>query len=301
MKHKVAKSVLTLGPLYFHWSPEKRRDFYFRVADEAPVDVVYVGEVVCSKREPFFEDHIPDVMERLKAAGKTVVVSTLALITLERESKAIRECAEAGLVIEANDVSGVHALGGKPFIVGPFINVFNEGARDFLIRKGATRIVLPVELTEAAIGTLAGKVETEVQVFGRQPLSVSMRCYHARSHGLHKDNCQFACGLDPDGLPADTIDGQKLLTVNGTQTMSHGYVVLLRGLANLRKQGVTHFRLSPQDVDMVAVARLYRDVLDGKIGAGEAEDLLRKQTGDVPFVNGYVHGCEGLAWVAREG
>ena len=45
---------LTLGPALFNWSPEKWRDFYFQIADEAPVDVVYVGEVVCSKRSPFF-------------------------------------------------------------------------------------------------------------------------------------------------------------------------------------------------------------------------------------------------------
>ena len=297
MKHK--EPCLTLGPLYFHWPAEKRRDFYFRIADEAPVDVVYVGEVVCSKREPFFESFVPEIVARLEASGKKVVHSTLALITLPREAQAIGEAAASGALIEANDVSGIHALKGKPFVVGPFINVFNEGARDFLIRSGAVRIVLPVELTENAIKTLAGKVETEVQVFGRQPLSVSMRCYHARSHGLHKDNCQFACGLDPDGLPTDTIDGQKLLTVNGTQTMSHGYVVLLRELAAMREAGVTHFRLVPQNVDMVAVVRLYKEVLDGKTEAAAAEATLKEFVPDVPFINGYYHGQEGMVWTDR--
>lgn len=298
MQHTKPTPSLTLGPLYFHWSAEKRRDFYFRVADEAAVDVVYVGEAVCSKREPFFEEYLPEVVDRLKAAEKQVVVSTLALITGKREVDAIKSLGESGFIIEANDVSGIHALGGKPFVVGPFINVFNEGARDFLIGKGAKRIVLPVELTAEAIGVLTDKkVETEILVFGRQPLSVSMRCYHARSHGLHKDNCQFACGLDPDGLPVDTIDGQRLLTVNGTQTMSHGYVVLLRQLADLRRGGVTHFRLSPQNVDMPRVVEIYRDVMDEKLAPIEAEARLKRLTSDVPYINGYVNGREGLAWV----
>ena len=48
---------LTLGPLLFHWPAHKRRDFYLRIADEAPIDTVYLGEVVCSKREPFFEPY----------------------------------------------------------------------------------------------------------------------------------------------------------------------------------------------------------------------------------------------------
>jgi len=65
-------STLTLGPLFFHWKPERRRDFYFRIADEAPVDCVYLGEVVCSKREPFFKDDMPAIAERLRAAGKQV-------------------------------------------------------------------------------------------------------------------------------------------------------------------------------------------------------------------------------------
>jgi len=143
-------------------------------------------------------------------------------------------------------------------------------------------------------------VETEVMVFGRQPLSVAMRCYHARSHGLNKDCCQFVCGFDADGLPADTLDGQKLLIVNGSQTLSHGYAVYLRELQLLQKMGVSHFRLSPQAVDMVKVAALYRRVLKGKITPNEAIAELKKLTLPVPFVNGFLHAREGLAWVEAE-
>ena len=41
---------LTMGPLLFHWAPDRIRDFYSRIADEAPVERVYLGEVVCGKR-----------------------------------------------------------------------------------------------------------------------------------------------------------------------------------------------------------------------------------------------------------
>ena len=293
-------SRLTLGPLFFHWPASIRRDFYFRIADEAVVDCVYLGEVVCSKREPFFEEFLPVVVDRLRAAGKEVVLSTLALITSKREMDAVKANIESGLLIEANDVACLQALQGSPHVIGPFINVFNEGARDFFIRNNAKRIVLPVEIPGTSIGIVAGKgnaVETEVMVFGRQPLSVAMRCYHARSHGLNKDSCQFVCSLDADGLPADTLDGQPILTVNGTQTMSHGYVVLLDELAQLRKMGVSLFRLSPQNIDMVQVARLYRDVLDDKCAPDEGVAKLKALTSSVPFVNGFMHAREGLAWV----
>jgi collagenase-like PrtC family protease len=296
---KKRASRLTLGPLFFHWPAEKRRDFYFRIADEAAFDCVYLGEVVCSKRESFFEEFLPVVADRLRAAGKEVIVSTLALVTSERERRAIESHAAAGGLIEANDVACLQALQKSAHIIGPFINVFNEGARDFLVRNNAARIVLPVETPAHSIGVIAKKknVEIEVMVFGRQPLAVAMRCYHARAHGLTKDSCQFVCSLNADGLPVDTLDGQRILTINGTQTMAHGYVVLLNELAQLQKMSISHFRLSPQNVDMVGVARVYRSVLDKNIVPEEAMLQLKTLTRGVPFVNGFFHAREGLAWV----
>lgn len=295
------KSRLTLGPLFFNWPADKRRDFYKRIADETDIDVVYLGEVVCSKREPFFEDDLPKIAERLKKAGKEVVLSTLALVTSEREMKAIAERAKQGFLIEANDVACLQALDGKPHVIGPFINVFNESARDFLIRNKAKRIALPVELPAPSIKVLAtkSKAETEVLVFGRVPLSVAMRCYHARAFGLNKDSCQFVCGQSSDGLAADTVDERPILTVNGTQTLSHGYGVLLEELPELQKMGVTHFRLSPQDTDMVEVAKLYRAVLDKKASAKDALKKLKKLTGSIPYHNGFYHGREGMVWAGK--
>ncbi|MDE2581750.1 MAG: U32 family peptidase [Rhodospirillales bacterium] len=292
---------LSLGPLLYHWPAERRRDFYYRIADEADLDVVTLGEVVCAKREPFFADCLPGVIDRLQAAGKQVVIATLALLTTPRELAAIGELAAAGMTVEANDVTAVRVLAGQPFVAGPLINLFNEGSLEFLLHEGATRVVLPVELSERSIAILAAHNrdgETEVQVFGRQPLAISMRCYHARAYGLHKDSCQFVCERDPDGLPADQMDGRGLLSINGTQTLSHGYLVLLRELAGLRDAGVSHFRLSPQaGTDMVGVAALVRAVADGARDPAEAEAALRAMVGPVPFINGYLHGREGMAWV----
>ena len=59
---------VTLGPVLFNWQPEAWRDFYFRIADEAPVSTVYIGETVCSKRAPLIEPHYAAVAERLAAA-----------------------------------------------------------------------------------------------------------------------------------------------------------------------------------------------------------------------------------------
>jgi O2-independent ubiquinone biosynthesis protein UbiV len=291
-------SALTLGPLLFNWKPERRRDFYARIADEAPVDCVYLGEVVCSKREPFFVDDLPAIAERLVAAGKQVVYSTLALVTTDREMDAIRALCAAKTMIEANDVASINLLAGAPFVSGPFVNTFNEATIDFLVARGALRIGLPVELSALAIATLArhNPVETEAQVFGRQGLSLSMRCYHARAYGLHKDSCQFVCELDPDGLAADQLDGKPLLVVNGTQTLSHGYAAAFEDLAPLQAAGVSHFRLSPQATDMIKVASLFRAALDGRIAPVEAEAELGALIAPTPLIDGYMRGRAGMTF-----
>jgi hypothetical protein len=61
MSMNAAPTELTLGPNLFNWAPDKWRDFYFRIADEAPVSVVYLGETICSKRAPLFAEHYQGV------------------------------------------------------------------------------------------------------------------------------------------------------------------------------------------------------------------------------------------------
>jgi len=289
---------LTLGPLFYHWPAAKMRDFYFRIADEAPVSCVYLGEVVCSKREPFFAPHVQEVCERLEKAGKQVVLSSLAMMTLPRELEALKDKAASGLLVEANDVAAVQLLKGKPFIVGPFINVMNEGAMDALTAQGAVRIVFASELNGKALAVLAAhapQIEKEVQIFGRQPLAVSMRCYHARANGRDKDHCRRACAEDPDGLEVQSLIGQPLYAVNGTQTLSFGSVLLLEEAQAMAAQGITHFRLAPQDMDMVATARLFRDFLDGQTEAAFVQKSLHALNPSLSFINGFYAGREGMA------
>lgn len=303
-KHDSLSPVrLTLGSVLFNWKPEKLRDFYFRVADEAAVDSVCVGEVVCSKRTPFFTPYLPEVIERLQAAGKEVILSSLALIMNAREAEQARELTMTdGLLVEANDVSVVSMMGGRPFVAGPLLNIYNEGTLAYLHRMGATRACLPAELPESVIATLAALhgPEIEVQSFGRLPLAISARCYHARSRNLAKDGCQYVCAEDSDGMDVDTLDDDPFLAVNGTQTMSYHYLALLAELTALRRLGINRFRLWPHDVDMVAVAGLFRAAADGLIDSEEAGQRLAELCPRAEFANGYFHGREGHAYVQAE-
>lgn len=296
-----APARLTLGPLLYNWPAETRRDFYARIADEAPVDTVHLGEAVCHKRAPFIDPILPELIERLQRGGKEVVLSTLALVNGDRERAMLREvCATGDLPVEANDVSAIAALAGRPHVIGPLVNVYNEGTLAWAAAKGAVRVCLPAELPATSIAALAGTApaELEVQVFGRVPLAISARCYHARAHGLRKDSCQYVCGQDPDGLAVETLDGAPFVAVNGTQTLSHACLNLAGEIDDLRAAGINRFRLWPQAADMVAVARVFRDRLDGRLGPAAAARRLADIVPELPFCNGYYHGREGLAWAA---
>ena len=98
---------LTLGPVLYNWSAERLTDFYAHIADEADVDRVHLGEVVCGKRAPFTDAIWPEVIERLEAAGKEVVISLLALPSNVRERKILTELAGDDRLVEINDVTGL--------------------------------------------------------------------------------------------------------------------------------------------------------------------------------------------------
>ncbi|WP_029005882.1 ubiquinone anaerobic biosynthesis protein UbiV [Azorhizobium doebereinerae] len=292
---------LTLGPVLFNWDAGAWRDFYFRMADEAPVDTVVVGEIVCSKRLPFFLDHMPSVIDRLTAAGKTVLLGSLVLVSLPRERRQMADLVEAEHLVEVNDLSCMPALAGRRHAIGPFVNVYNEATAAFLAGRGAERICLPPELPLASVRAIATALPDtvfEVFAFGKVPLAISARCYHARVHGLSKDNCRFICEQDPDGLPVSTLDGDGFLTVNGVQTLSHTCANLLGDAPALADAGVRSLRLSPQHCDMVEVARTFRDVLDGRSEAEAGSEALATLYPAVPFANGFLHGIPGASRVA---
>jgi O2-independent ubiquinone biosynthesis protein UbiV len=295
-------SQVTLGPVLFNWSPERWRDFYFRIADEAPVAAVYLGEAICAKRAPLFAPFLAEVTARLQASGKAVVFCTLAQVMSKQDRKLVEAvCAGQAATVEANDASALLRLRGRPHHIGPFMNVYNERTIAVLARGGACNVCLPPEMPAKAVRALCAHsaefgVTLEVQVFGRVPLALSARCYHARAHGRSKDSCQFVCDEDPDGMQLRTLEDKPFLAVNGIQTLSHDYLNLAGELAELQAMGVSRFRLSPHSCDMIEVAAIFRAVLDRGIDAGEAAARLDALQIGAPFSNGFYHAKPGHSW-----
>ncbi len=296
---------LTVGPNQFFWEADRWAALYDDLAD-APVDRVVLGELICSKRLPFFQDRIPQAIATLQAAGKQVALTSLALVTLKRERKMTAELAETGaelgVEIEVNDLTLLASLPeGTAFSVGPLVNVYNEGTLAWLAARGATRVCLPPELPLESVIVLARAaadlgVAVEVWGFGRLPLAISGRCYHARLHGRIKDNCQFACEDDPDGLSVATLEGQPFLAMNGVQTLSDSFACAAHQIETLADAGVSALRLSPHSHGFAELCGLFRQRLDGRIDGARLAAGVLGLGGDIRLSDGFLTGARGADW-----
>jgi collagenase-like PrtC family protease len=265
---------LSLGSLLFYWQRDKVYDFYRHMVEQ-PLDVIYLGESVCSKRRELKTQEWIELGKELAAAGKEVVLSSLVLIEAESELKTLRRLCDNGeLMVEANDMGAVQMLAerGLPFVTGPAINVYNARSLQALHKRGMQRWVMPVELSGKTLADILSDaqqlgfgdaIETEVFSYGLLPLAYSARCFTARARNLPKDQCQFVCIDYPQGLPLASQEGQEVFTINGIQTLSGQSYNLLPELEQMRQMGVDIVRLSPQGDSMAQVVQQFRDQLEG--------------------------------------
>jgi O2-independent ubiquinone biosynthesis protein UbiV len=289
---------LALGPLLYYWPREAVLRFYEEIA-AAPVDTVYLGEVVCSRRhEVAFDDWLA-IGERLAAAGKEVVLSAQALTESEGDLKLVRRAvANERFRVEANDWGAARLLAGAAgWVAGPHLNVYNPQTLGIVAELGATRWVAPVEATrEMVAGMLAQRpagLEAEVFGYGRMPLAFSARCFTARRFNRQKEDCGFACIDFPDGMALDTREARPFLVANGIQTLSAGVYCLVEELAGLREAGVDFLRISPQSAHTVEVLRMLRAACEGQLSSFDARRALATISPGKPW-NGFWHGRPGM-------
>jgi collagenase-like PrtC family protease len=284
---------LSLGPLQYFWPRERTLAFYREAADW-PVDVIYLGETVCSKRRELGTRDWIALAAELARSGKQIVLSSLALIEAESELGALQRLVDHGdCWIEANDLSAVQLCRerGVPFVAGPTLNVYNHQALAMLMEDGLRRWVPGVEqghtllreLREAMQAEGRTMPELEVIAFGRLPLAFSARCFTARALDVAKDQCGFRCIDYPDGMPLATREGRPFLRINGIQVQGEEITDLGPELPVLRELGVDILRLYPQAEGMAEMVAHYH--------------LARRSPVAPPRIgarNGYWHGEPGM-------
>ena len=80
---------IALGPLTYYWPRDKTLEFY-RQALDWPVDIVYLGETVCSRRHELRQSDWLELAATFAAVGKEAVVSTYELIETDADLRIMR-------------------------------------------------------------------------------------------------------------------------------------------------------------------------------------------------------------------
>ncbi|GAA3981344.1 U32 family peptidase [Comamonas faecalis] len=292
---------LALGPLQYYWHRDTVFEFYQQMA-ETPIDIVYLGEAVCSRRHELRQGDWMDIARMLRDAGKQPVLSTMVLLESTSDVVAMQKIArDEEFLIEANDMGAVNALAGKrPFVAGPQLNLFNADALAWMASLGASRWVMPLEMRQSDLAILQQSrppgLETEVFAYGRMPLAFSARCFTARHYNLPKDDCGFSCIHHADGQLLKTREGEPFLVLNGIQTQSAKVHNLLDDVPQLIATGVDILRLSPQSQHMAEVIAAFDQARRAGEAAEGALDALRPLMPAEPC-NGYWHGRPGMELV----
>ena len=196
------------------------------------------------------------------------------------------------------------AAGKRPFVAGPHLNLYNSESMLQMHQQGATRWVMPVELSRETLQHLIDQrpegMEVEVFAYGRLPLAFSARCFTARAVNLPKDDCQLRCGDYADGMLVKTQDDKPFLNFNGIQTQSAATSNLIDAVPDMVKMGVNVIRLSPQSRGMGDVCQMFRDAVDGQLDH-QSEGVKRLEKFAVGgYCNGFWYGEAGMDWTAHQ-
>lgn len=297
------KLKISVAAIPYFWNKDTYLEFYQKLA-KLPVDIVYLGETVCSKRRSMNYQDWLSVADMLTRAGKQVVLASLTLLEAESELNYLTKIAsQKNYLIEANDMAAVEVASqnNNQFVTGCAVNIYNHSSFNILKKLGMIRWQVPVELGQEDLKSILfyaqnNDVEVEYQIFGRMPLAYSARCFTARHHKLTKDNCQYKCLKNEQGILINTQEGESFAQINGIQIQSAKVNNLINYSQSLIESGIDIVRVVPvSPADTLEVIQQLNNIIQQP---GDLNFDAARLQNHYEFCNGYWFQIEGMKLVS---
>lgn len=291
---------ISLAPAPITWGKKQIKEFYKKVA-LMPVDIAYIGETVCSKRSSFSIDDLKEITLILKENNKKVFISTLGLLTTTKEFEQVRKLFSIADGIEVNSLGVLSLLSektpGQEFVVGPFLNVYNKNSARAFLSLGASKIVLPAELSFKNISDIVSMTkELEISVWGNITCAISWRCYSARSFDLERKNCKMKCMEYPDGILLKNVDDKDIFLIDGTRVLAARDYCLIEQLDELKSIGIKNIRINPSRKHTAEIVNIFKQAVNGEMPLKEASSELKKYS-TYGLSNGWFYSKAGIDYV----
>ena len=289
-------TTFSLGALLYPWNATQIKQLYQDAANCSLISRVYLGEIVCAKRNPLLAKYLPKIIDEVQAAGKQIIFSTPILHNDEESHQLMLNNIELArqyqCPIEINDLAGLKHATGLEIIIGPYINTYNQASLAVFARNGAQRICPPFEVNRSVIADLAAFVlPLEVNILGRVALSISSRCFIAHNLNIERDNCKLACFKHSAGFNAGS-EQQELFNLNGMQVQSAKIYNLIKEIPDLQSIGVHNFRINPTpEFSLNQISSLITAQL-----SSTPDSFLTEQQNQL-FANGFYHNQEGYKFI----
>jgi collagenase-like PrtC family protease len=287
---------ISVAPTPAAWGKSALKDFYRNIAESA-AHTVFVGETICSKRDVLSYQDLDEIASILREKGKKVYYSSLALLTTEEEFERIHQLIPLFDGVEANTIGILNlfekndpSVKGKDLVIGPYLNIYNWQAAQYLKKFQPARIVAPFEIPHESIDDIIKKTDIpmEILAWGHLPTAISWRCYTARSLDLTRENCGKVCFQHPDGMLLKTVDDNDLFIINGLQVLSAKTYCLVEQLELLDEMNIKHLRIEASKDHGNEIINTFSAVLSKDLSPREAMEKL------APFAS---HGvCNGWFW-----
>ena len=289
-------TTFALGPLLYPWNATQIKQLYQDAANCSLISRVYLGEIVCAKRNPLLAKYLPIIVDELQAAGKQIIFSTPILHNDEESHQLMLSNIELArqyqCPIEINDLAGLKHATGLEIIIGPYINTYNQASLAVFARNGAQRICPPFEVNRGVIADLATfGLPLEINIFGRVALSISSRCFIAHNLSIEREDCKLACFKHSAGFNARS-EQQELFNLNGMQVQSAKIYNLIKEISDLQNIGVHNFRINPTpEFSLNQISSLITAQL-----SSTPDSFLTEQQNQL-FANGFYHNQEGYKFI----